>query len=211
MTIKKVEPGRKVRIDILKSPGLFPVGTIGVILNSSSDTCIKVSVMNDFWYYDKEDLSYLPDNDNNSSQTIKEEIKEDSPKYRTLEAGEWIVAFLGDERFSDTLTKWIPTECGDYNWTVEPHQKGLYRRPIRTTSTIPTTDISSYPIEDLIEWRDKASARVSKIDKDIIYVQNIIKEQSIKFEKLQRQRQHDIKWIVKLNRILYNRVIKERK
>jgi hypothetical protein len=71
-------------------------------------------------------------------------------------------------------------------------------------------DISSYPILDLMLWRNTASKRVTKLDQDIKYFQTCLKDTLKTLSKLKKKRQSDVSWIVKLNRILYNKVIRNR-
>lgn len=70
--------------------------------------------------------------------------------------------------------------------------------------------IEDYPIADLMLWRNKASARVDEIDIEINEICELMYIWYKKVIKLQKKRKHDIKWIVKLNKILDRKVFKDR-
>ena len=70
--------------------------------------------------------------------------------------------------------------------------------------------ISSYPLESLILWRNTASARVTKDDADLQYIEKCMIELDGKWRKITKKKLNDIKWIKKLNRILENKVFNQR-
>lgn len=73
-----------------------------------------------------------------------------------------------------------------------------------------SNDLYSYPIQDLINWRDTASKRVTKVDSDLLYLSRTIEDMFVKYDRLNKKRISDSTWISKLNNILYKRVIKDR-
>lgn len=116
-----------------------------------------------------------------------------------------------EDRFEDNSDYWAVID--DINCISDIKQYFIRKDECEIVSDevkIPERPIEFYPIEDLMKWRNVASARVDKIDSDLVYLANIIKETFQKIWKLKKKRKHDVKWIVKLNKILDYKVFKDR-
>lgn len=70
--------------------------------------------------------------------------------------------------------------------------------------------LSAYSIEDLMKWRNSASKRITEIDSQVEYINNVIKEYESKRNKLMKKRHKDASWVSRLNNVLHRKVIKNR-
>jgi len=142
-------------------------------------------------------------------------MEENGIKYKIIRKGKEQLGdrYMGDKKKNKCFgpDSWVDVRESDVGFDIEKLETMIFRRPIKyKDDVLPPEDISSYPIEDLMKWRNTASKRVDKIDEDLIYLENVLDEVIVKTKKILKKRQKDVKWIVKINNILIKKVIKER-